>query len=207
MKEPLPQFWSFNRIRDASSIESEDLIWRGPFSWIGYEEINELPPLPSISGVYLFTFENDNGYLTRLVGVTNSMRRRFRQHTREFFKGSYTVLNVESAKKGIREEVWHGWGYARGHQGQFRDNEEEIMEAVKKELTAYRLFITEIPDRRIRERLEAAITINAYNSKEPWADLIDAGMALRKRTTYEMPINVKNICPYNIHGLPEVIEI
>ena len=99
MKKALPQFWSFNRTRDASMIKTENLIWQGPFSWIGYEKISELEPVPDVAGVYLFTFEYSDGYILRSVGVTNSMKRRFVQHTREYKKGNYTLLDVEAAKK------------------------------------------------------------------------------------------------------------
>lgn len=34
MKKTLPQFWSFNRLQDASLMKTEDIIWQGPFSWI-----------------------------------------------------------------------------------------------------------------------------------------------------------------------------
>mgnify|MGYP000846718101 FL=1 len=80
-------------------IKTENLIWQGPFSWIGYEKISELEPVPDVAGVYLFTFEYSDGYILRSVGVTNSMKRRFVQHTREYKKGNYTLLDVEAAKK------------------------------------------------------------------------------------------------------------
>jgi len=207
MKKALPQFWSFNRIRDASMIKTEDLIWQGPFSWIGYEQINEYKPIPDIAGVYLFAFEYLDGYILRSVGVTNSMKRRLAQHTREYKKGNYTLIDVESAKNGIRKELWHGWQYAKEHQNEFLENKDVILEFAEKELIAYRLFITEIADRRKRERIEAAILINTYNSKEPWADFIDGGMALRGRYNYELPMEIKNVCPHNLYGLPDTIEI
>ncbi len=188
-------------------IEMEDLVWQGPFSWIGYERINKLKPIPDIAGVYLFTFEYLDGYILRSVGVTNSMKRRFAQHTREYKKGNYTLLDVESAKNGVRKELWHGWQYAKEHQNEFLENKDLILEFVEKELVAYRLFISEIADRRKRERIEAAILINIYSSKEPWVDLIDDGMALRSRFNYELPIKIKNVCSYKLYGLPNIIEI
>jgi hypothetical protein len=57
MNDDLPEFWSFNRSRDESLIRTEDLQWRGPFSWIGFGQNNKLQPTPNVSGVYLFTFE------------------------------------------------------------------------------------------------------------------------------------------------------
>ena len=207
MKNALPQFWSFNRIRDASIIKTEDLIWQGPFSCIGYDQINESKPIPDIAGVYLCTFEYLDGYILRSVGVTNSIKRRLTQHTREYKKGNYTLLDVESAKNGVRKELWHGWQYAKEHQNILLENKDVILELAEKELIAYRLFISEVADQRKRERMEAAIVMNAYTLKKPWADLIDGGMALRGRCNYEMPIEIKNICKHRLHGLPETIEI
>lgn len=188
-------------------IKTEDLIWQGPFSWIGYEQINESKPIPDIAGVYLFTFEYLDGYILRSIGVTNSMKRRLAQHTREYKKGNYTLLDVESAKTGLRKELWHGWQYAKEHQDTFLENKDVILEFAEKELISYRLFISEIADRRKRERIEAALLINAYSSKKPWHDLIDGGMALRGRYNYEIPIEVKNVCSHKLYGFPEIIEI
>ncbi|HQE49978.1 MAG: hypothetical protein ACOX21_04080 [Bacillota bacterium] len=207
MKNVLPQFWSFNRVRDASKIKTEELVWRGPFSWIGYERINGLPPAPDVAGVYLFTFACLDGYVLRSVGVTNSMKRRFTEHTREYKNGNYTLLDVECAQKGVRKELWHGWQYAKRHRSIYLDNKDIILELAEKELIAYRIFISEVADRRKRERIEAAILVNTYSSKEWWADLIDGGMSLRSRYNREIPIQVKNVCAHKVYGLPELMEI
>ena len=127
MKNSLPKFWSFNRVRDASMIKTEDLIWQGPFAWIGYEQVDKPNPILDIAGVYLFTFEYLDGYILRSVGVTNSMKRRLAQHTREYKKGNYTLLDVESAKTGLRRELWHGWQYAKEHQDIFLENKDVIL--------------------------------------------------------------------------------
>lgn len=207
MKKPLLEFWSFNRLKDASLIKTEDVLWHGPFSWIGFEHVNNLKPIPDIAGVYLFTFEYQDGYILRSAGVTNSMKRRFSQHTQEYRRGNYTVLDVEYAKNGERKEIWHGWEYAKKHRNEFIENRDLILQFVEKELQAYKIFITEVPDRRKRERIEFAIMQSIYSSKKPWADLVDHGMALRGRFNDEIPIEVRNICSYKIYGLPEEMEI
>lgn len=207
MKRLPLEFWSFNRLRDTSLIKAEDLLWRGPFSWIGFEKVNKLKPIPDISGVYLFTFEYKDGYILRSVGVTNSMKRRFSQHAREYRKGNYTVLDIECAKIGVRKERWHGWGYAKAHQTEFLEHKDTILKFVEKELQAYRLFVTEVTDKRKRERIEFAIMQNIYGSKEPWADLVDGGMALKGRDNYEIPIEVRNVCSYRLYGLSKILEV
>ncbi len=46
-----------------------------------------------------------------------------------------------------------------------------------------------------------------YSPNEPWADLVDGGMALRGRFNDEIPIEVRNVCSYKVYGLPEKLEI
>lgn len=207
MTEPLPEFWSFNRWRDSTLIQVEDILWQGPFSWPGFAHINTLPPIPDLGGVYLFTFTYQDGYILRSAGHTTSMKRRFAQHKREYMAGRYTVLDVTAAKRGERKEIWHGWGYARAHPDQFLRHKEEILKAVAAELAAYHLFITEVTDHRKRERIEFAIMQAAYHSKAPWGDLVDGGMAIRGRANREIPIEARNKCAHKIYGLAEVLEI
>ncbi len=127
-------FWSFNRLNDASLIKIEDLLWHRPFSWVGFEQVNKLKPILDITGVYLLTFEYKDEYILRSAGVTNSMKRRFPQHTREYRKGNYTVLDVEYAKIGVRKEIWHGWEYAKEHRDEFFEHKDFILQFVKKSL-------------------------------------------------------------------------
>lgn len=68
MKGALPSFWSFNRHKDASLIKAEDVLWKGPFSWPKFEQINKLDTIPDVAGVYLFTFEYKDGYILRSAG-------------------------------------------------------------------------------------------------------------------------------------------
>ena len=207
MKKSLPTLWSFNRLRDTPLIKTEDIEWQVPFSWTGYEKINKLKPIPDIAEVYLQTFEYKDGFILRSAGVSNSVKRRFSQHKREYIKGKYTVLDVEYAKNGERKEIWHSWEYAKAHQEKFIENKDYILESVEKELGAYRLFLSEVTDKRKRERIEFAIMLNIYSSKEPWSDLVDGGMALRGRFNYEIPIVVINKCLYTMYGLPEILEV
>ena len=84
---------------------------------------------------------------------------------------------------------------------------EIILDAVEKQLRAFRVFICEVFEPRKRERIEAAIMQNIYVSKEPWSELADRGMFLKGRYNSEIPIKIKNICSYIIYGLPETLEI
>ena len=199
--------WSFNRIRDASKINCEDIFWEGPFSWTGYDVYNNLDPIPDIEGIYLWTFCYNNGYLIYAAGITNSTQRRFKSHTNEYKKGKYTVLDVKAAEKGERLEIWHGWKYAKEHNEEFINRKNEIIFAVNEQLKSFRVFVSKVSDKRVRERFEAAIMHHVYYSKEPWAELADRGMFLNGRYNCEMPIKTINICNSIIYGLPNNLEI
>jgi hypothetical protein len=201
------KMWSFNRLKDASNIKVEEIQWQGPFSWPGYENQNNLCTIPDIEGLYLFTFTYNDGYLVYAAGITNSTKKRIKRHHFEYKKGNYTVLDVSAAENGERQEIWHGWQYAKTHQEEFIQRKEEILTAVDEQLKSFRIFVAQVTDKRTRERIEAAIMHNIYYCREPWAELACRGMLLRERYNAEMPIEAKNISNYKIYGLPETLEI
>lgn len=155
----------------------------------------------------MISFQYNDGFITYSVGITNSTKRRIAAHTRAYKKGEYTVLDTKSAGNGVRKEIWHGWQYAKDHEDEYSARKDTINEAVEKQLCSFRIFIAEMPDKRLRERLEAGIMHNIYIAKEPWADLADRGMHLKGRTNFEMPISAENISQSIIYGLPKIIEI
>jgi hypothetical protein len=203
----LPDFPCFNRSKDSYLIKTEEIKWDGPFSLPKYHHINKLNVIPDISGVYIFTFNYKDGYIVRLVGESNSFKRRMNQHIREYKKGNYTILDVKSAQKGIRKEIWHGWSHAKRNPDQFIENKDYIMDATEQELASYRLFVANIPDKRKSQRIEFAIMHNIYADTQPWSDLVDRGMFLTGRFNSEVPINTKNQCQHKLYGLADFLEI
>jgi len=206
-KKESNKMWCFSRIRDERKIVSEEIFWQGPFSWPGYEDKNRLGTVPDIHGIYLLTFSYRQGYVLYAAGITNSTKQRFSTHTREYRKGNYNVLDIDLAEKGERKEIWHGWNYAKTHKEEFQANKETILKAVDKQLNSFKVFIAEVQDLRKRERIEAAIMMNVYNTKEHWAELADKGMFLKGRYNSEIPIILKNRCSNKIFGLPETLEV
>ena len=192
---------------ETSENEILEINWHGPFSWIGYENQNNLDKIPDIEGVYLWTFKYNDGYLIYCAGITNSTKKRFRSHTLEYKSGNYTVFVVEEAENGKRKEIWHGWSYARAHREEFNERKEEILNAVESQLKSFRVFVAKVPDKRIRARFESAIMKNIYSSKETWSELADKGMHLAKKKNDETTIKIKNTTNYKIYGLPENLEI
>jgi hypothetical protein len=163
--------------------------------------------MKDIEGVYLWTFKFEEGFLIYAAGITNSTKRRFTTHTREYKKGNYSVFDINLIQKGLRKEIWHGWKYAKLNRDEFNERKEIILNAVNEQLKSFRIFIAEIPEKRKRERLEAAIMQNIYLSTEDWSEIADRGMYLNGRYNSEMPVEIKNLCKYKIYGLEETIEI
>ena len=185
-----------------------EVTWDGPYGWPAFESENGLPPIPKICGVYLQTFKYQGGYLIYAAGHTRRpVPTRFREHTRKYMNGEYNVLDIAAAQQGIRKEIWHGWGYAREHRAEFEERKSIILDAVREQLTGFRIFVAELEGPRILKRLEASIMSNLYKQPPPICDIPDRGMSLSARWNSENPIIIKNNCAAVLHGLPTVLEI
>jgi hypothetical protein len=186
-----------------------DVVWSGPYAWPTYESETNLPSIPKQPGVYLQTFEYQGGYLIGGAGITRRpVPDRFREHTLHYMNGDYTVLDVDAIQRGIRKEIWHGWGYAREHREEFEERKSTILQAVRKHLAALRVFVAEVDIKsRIPERIEAAIMNNLYQQPSPFCDIPDKGVFLSPRRESESPIVIKNNCTVVLHGLPSRLEI
>lgn len=183
--------------------------WEGPYSWPGYEDRNNLKPIPAVPGVYLQTFKYWDGFLIYGAGITRrAIPTRFREHTREYMNGNYNVLDVDAAEHGFRREIWQGWGYARDHRDEFETKKSLIVEAADKQLERFRIFITNIDEEpRVHERTEASIMNNLYNQLPPICELPDKGMQLAGRWDSEASIVINNKCESKLHGLPKYLGI
>jgi hypothetical protein len=186
-----------------------EVMWNGPCSWPAFEDENNLRPIPKSSGVYLQTFRYQDGYLIYAAGLTRrSFLLRFEEHTRKYMNGKYNVLDIAAAQLGIRKEIWHGWGYARRHREEFEERKVKILDAVRRQLSGFHIFVTDIGrEPRVLERLEASIMNNLYQQPSPICDIPDRGMQLSPRRDSEKKITVKNSCAVLLHGLPELLEI
>jgi hypothetical protein len=86
-------------------------------------------------------------------------------------------------------------------------NREQILSAVENQLLSFRIFVAEVSDKRIRERIEASIMLNIYHSKEAWSDLPDRGMFLKGRYNSEIPILLQDHSEHLIYGLDHEMEV
>jgi hypothetical protein len=195
--------------RDWSKDMEMRVFWSGPHAWPGFERQGEPASLPSHSGVYLWTFEYQDGYLIYGAGLTRRLfRQRFREHTRLYLSGDYTVLDVAQLKNGVRSEIWHGWGWNAAKRAEFAERQSEIEEAARRQLAAFRVFVTEVdPQARVSERLEAAIMSCLYAAPAPFCTVPDRGMMLAPKRDSEEAIFVWNSCESKLHGLPAQLSI
>ena len=193
---------------DSDLTQPLRLNWVGPFAWPGFEAENGLQPLPSISGVYLQTFRHRKEFAVYAAGITRRpVAVRFREHTRKYLKGEYTVLHVPSAERGIRREIWHGWAYARSHPQEFTNRQSEIVEAVRRQLASFRIFVADPGrDRRLLARLEARIMSLLYDQSPPLSELPDRGMSLAPRRPAESPIPVTSHSLCRLLAIPRLFD-
>ena len=186
-----------------------EVTWDGPYGWPTFESENNLRPIPKIPGVYLQTFEYQGGYLIYAAGLTRRpVPMRFREHAIKYMNGEYNVLDIAAAQQGIRREIWHGWGYARNHRAEFEERKSIILDAVRRQLAGFCIFVTDMgKDPRVLERIEASIMNNLYQQPSPICDIPDRGMQLAPRWDSENLIIVKNKCAVVLHGLPLCLGI
>jgi hypothetical protein len=191
------------------NTDNFEAFWDGPFSWPNFEERNGLPSIPRSPGVYLQTFKYQDGYLIYAAGITRRpVPVRFKEHTRNYMNGEYNVLNPCEAERGVRKEIWHGWGYAKAHRDQFEENRCEIQKAVKEQLARFRIFVAEVgTERRLLERIEASVMHHLNQQSSPYCDIPDQGMMLAPRWNDEEPMLMSSRSKVKIHCIPEVLEI
>ena len=130
-----------------------EVVWTGPYGWPEFE--GPLPVLPAHGGVYLQTAEYDGGYLIYCAGHTGRpFRVRFAEHTKLYMSGDYNVLDMAAMQRGIRQEVWHGWGWSPEKRAAFAERRPSILDAVRKQLTGFRIFVANVStEKRVRERI------------------------------------------------------
>ena len=200
-----------NSADDMSGLLADDgteAVWQGPFAWNGYDHVNGRPSLPKLCGVYLFAVCHRNGYAIQGAGETTDTVARFKQHKRAFLCGEYTVLDIDELGRGIRKEVWHGWGWTQQKRLEYARRKPEIDEAVQKQLAGLKIFVADIgPEKRMRQRLEAKVMDMLYEQPPPLCDLPDRGVFLARRRSTEKPITVTSISTASLYGIPEKFEI
>ncbi len=185
--------------------------WKGPFAWPRLS--NGLPPSPKAPGLYLQTFEYQDGFIVYGAGLTRrTVARRLAEHTLNYMNGMYSILDVNAVNTGNRREIWHGffWKHPRSDEKEaaFEARKSEIQAAAQRQLNAFRIFVTDIGTQpRLLERLEAATMGQLYKSQPPFRNLPDRGVMLAPRRDAEEAILFTGTCEHRLFALPLAFEI
>lgn len=191
--------------------ESYTLDWHGPFCFQGEEDLLLSSSVAKQYGVYLLTVEHQGGYLIYSAGLTTrTFKQRFQEHIKAYRTGVYTIFDARKFQTGERVEVWRGfWFRKRTHEmeQEFKNRYEEINLAASELLSAFRIFLAPLTtEKRVLERLEAAIMNNLYLGIGAVSHLPDRGMHLAPRRSDEEVFEVRSVAKVCLHGLPERFE-
>jgi hypothetical protein len=204
------QYWTMGAsvsdtiLINRATIKTLDIEIAGPFGWPKYE--GSQLPLPAVRGVYLQTFEHQDGFLPYGVGITRRlMRSRFSEHGRKYVSGDYNILDVDASNRGVRTVVWKGWGWSPEKRADFDARKSEIVALAQREMLATRVFTMDLgSNKRLLERVEGAIAKHFYQKAD---SLFDQGMFLAPRWQTEEPIFAAFRCGRLLHGIPPQLEI
>jgi hypothetical protein len=196
------------------SYQALSICWRGPFFLHGDQgELVTKATIASRSGIYLFTVEYNGCYLIYAAGLTSrSFKIRFLEHMRDYRKGKYTLFDCADLQKGKRTEMWHGMWTKKSTntpemRKSFHSRSVELLPACDKLLSTFRIFLAPLDvEKRILERLEAAIMNNLYSGEEPVCSIPDKGMFLAPRRKTEIPLIVDSVSSVSLLGLPKKFE-
>ncbi len=79
--------------------------------------------------------------------------------------GWYSVLDITAMLRGVRQEVWHGWGWSPEKHAAFVEQSPSILDAVRKPLTGFRIFVADVgTEKRVREPVAAASRGSCWSS-------------------------------------------
>ena len=186
-----------------------EVRWSGPYAWPTFETATGLPAIPKHSGVYLWSSVYGREYIIYAAGITRRpIPIRLREHTRNFISGEYTILDMAAMSRGVRKEIWHGWGWTPEKRRDFEHRKHDLAAAARYQLAAFRVFVADVGTApRLLERLEAAIMNTLYRQPPPCCDIPDRGMMLAPRWNSEQPITARLKSEVTFLGLPPEIEI
>ncbi|SDD77566.1 hypothetical protein [Desulfuromonas thiophila] len=190
-------------------VDFIEAYWAGPYAWPGFETDVGLSAIPKHPGIYLLTAEYRDGYIIYAAGITRRpFPTRFREHTRKYLAGDYTILEMSAMSSGIRKEIWHGWGWTPEKRRDYEERRSDLVVSARRQLAAFRVFVADVGTvPRLLERLEAAIMNTLYKEMPPYCEIPDRGMMLAPRWETEKVITVRFQSHVKFFGLPVEIEI
>lgn len=188
------------------------ICFSGPYSWHGAPDAPCLfeMPIRKRFGIYLFTVPQPEGALIYYVGETGrSFGIRFLEHFQEHFSGCYHLYEPTSFSKGSKEDcLWRG-KYDKSFKfsiASFIERITELTPAIIELGKLYRFFLASIDgDRRLRQRIEAAIARHLYDQPGLIGQFQDKGIRYKPKRPDEEEILVSIESEVKIMGLPPTL--
>ena len=193
--------------------EAIQLHFEGPYAWHGTNGTLDVSQgeLSRQSGIYLWTVQLVEGELIYYVGQTGrSFASRMLEHFAEHASGGYELCDPELFRQGKREVIWPGrYGPARELSVRKFLGEYERLAPVIQELSfVYRFFLAPIDcERRLRDRIEAAISGHLFRQKGPVGDFQDPPVRYNPRRVGEDPIKIYVSSSQKLLGLPSELFV
>ena len=177
------------------SNETLNLSWKGPFKWInlGSNSIFASPE-GKLSGIYVWTIPFQESYLTHYVGETKrTFCKRLIEHTKEYLSGVYHVYDPDLFLKGEKEAVWEGmFGNVPERKIEvFLHKYPELAPQIQKFVSLFEIFLIPMKEeKRIVQRVEAAIANHLYKQEGVIGFFQDSGVSYCPKWDEEEPITV-----------------
>lgn len=191
-----------------------ELSFTRPYAWFcqrGVPGIEDAPEA-SGSGIYLWTVEASVGELVYYVGETGrSFVARIQEHLVQQLCGMYHIYDPESFKQGVKQALWAG-SYGRTREPSGVAGFVDLLPAMAPSLAGFvrlmrfRLAALDV-DRRLRERIEAAIALHLKSQRDPIGSFQDDGVRYRPRKHDEVPVGVSFRLDGSVLGLPASLEV
>ena len=140
----------------------KDLHFYGPFTLVADGPDNLFKQENAeLSGIYLWTFKGQDGYVIDYVGEASSIKERFIDHLRDQLNGRYSIYDPDKIRVGERVIQWKGYHWRKEERFRILDfirNGEEHMRQLHHILKECRIFFAPIEaTAEMRKRIESGI--------------------------------------------------
>jgi len=150
-------------------MNSIDLKFDGPFTFIGEWDSVFQSSLAKSSGIYLWTVRqrNDSTHLIHYVGETVSFVKRHKEHLIQILGLNYGIFDAEKAQVGVCELIWSGLWRDKSSDAPLKliKAYETIHEEVVHYLSILNIFFAELETASsMRKHIEGCIGWNLRNN-------------------------------------------
>lgn len=191
-----------------------ELSFGSPCAWIRQRGIPGIEDAPEAgnSGIYLWTVETSIGELVYYVGETGrSFAARMQEHLVQQLAGMYHIYEPEPFRNGVKQALWTG-GYGRTKEPSGIVGFVQSLPTMAPGLAGYvRLMRFRLAaldaDKRVRERIEAALALHLKNQPDPIGSFQEDGVRYVPRRSHEAPILIACRSDGSVLGLPASLEV